>query len=79
MNNTFRWVYKIVNSDDVFDIKEGEWITALPASKICQWFENLGWKVVYLNRVCQVWAVENYRVPLDALGQEVRAMSYASA
>lgn len=78
MNNTFKWVYKIVKKDDVFDIKEGEWITALPASKICQWFESIDWEVVYLNRVCQVWAVAIHE-PLYLKNQKVEVMGYAGA
>lgn len=59
----YKWVYKIINKNDVFIIKEGEWITDLPASKICMWFEGIGYEVVHLNRVVQVFAEKIDEVP----------------
>ena len=75
----YRWVYKIVKSDDEYEIKEGNWDTTLPASDICRWFEALGFTVVYLNRICQVQMVETYARPLvlNGIQKEVK-VAYAS-
>ena len=57
----YKFEYKIAKDHE---LKSGEWITDLPASKICAWFETIGWEVLYLNRVCQCYLeVEQIPIP----------------
>ena len=44
------WVFKIVKFDEdgIKEVKMGNWVTAIPASDICRYFEDNGWTVVYL-------------------------------
>lgn len=60
--NKYKVEYKIAKDHE---LKCGEWITDLPASKICAWFEMIGWEVLYLNRVCQVYATQKEEISLN--------------
>ena len=63
----YKWVYKIINSGDIWDVREGELVTNYCASKICKYFETIGWEVGYLNRVCEIYDEAYYKTPLHEL------------
>lgn len=42
------WEYKIQKNNE---IKSGSWDTSLSASKVCNYFENNGWEIIYLNKI----------------------------
>ena len=80
----YKWVYKIIKKDDIFDIKENEWITSLNATEICSLFESFGWEVIYLNRVCEITEVAisdwetDYLKTLAQASEKIKEVIYAN-
>lgn len=62
-NKQYKWIYKIINKNNPSIIYENEIVTNLPALKLCAWFESIGYEIVYLNRICEMYAEVVNKVP----------------
>lgn len=69
-NKTHRWIFKIVNSHNKLNIKEGLWDTDFSATQICAYFENLGWEIIFLEQIEDNFIIFYNTAPLGELENE---------
>lgn len=60
----YKWNYIILKDNEC---KEGEYITNLSASKICEWYESIGYKIIKLERICEMTSESIGKVPIKNL------------
>lgn len=80
----YKWIYKVVKKNNESEMRENSWITSLNATEICSLFEQFGWEIVYLNRICETTEVAisdwetDYLKTLAQASEKIKEVIYAN-